>query len=343
MIGYEIAVSTVAIMISIGGIVLGIGYGIDDRRLKSFGKDELLQSFINAIIIGALFTFFSPNGLGISLVNSVVQSSNIEASCSGFMSDNYAICFADNYLVGVQPVGIGGARYPSLLDASFTLLAPLTGSYLLLGVISATELNLGFASFSFSSILSPVMSEESFIIKLITFGIIDLYTQSALLSVVSLVAIPLLLPVGIVLRTFYLTRKIGGTIIAIAIGLFAVYPLTYLLDAQITANYSTSLGANAFTAFNLNSQSIQEQILSAGSSSISTNSITNFGSGLLSSLTNVASSFTDVLRQVMAAISVLIIEVFFFPLFSLIITIVSIRELATALGSEVSFGKFDIF
>ncbi len=343
MIGYEIAVSIVAIMISIGGIALGIGYGIDYRRLKSFGKDELFQSFINALILGALFTFFSPSGMGVSLVNSIVQSSNVQAYCSGFMNDNYAICFADNYLVGLQPIKIGNASYPSLLDASLTMLVPLTGSYLLLGVISATDLNLGFASFSFSSILSPVMSEESFIIKLLTFAIIDLYTQSALLSVVSIVAIPFLLPIGIVLRTFYLTRKVGGMIMAIAIGLFAVYPLTYLLDAQITANYSAGLGPQAFTTFNLNSQSMQEQILSAGSGGISANAITPIGNGLLSGLTKLVSSFTGVFRQVMAAVSVLIIEVFFFPLFSLIITIVSIRELASALGSEVSFGKFDIF
>ncbi len=343
MIGYGVAVSIVAIMISIGGIVFGIGYGIDDRRLKAFGKDELLQSFINAVIVGSLFTFFSPNGFGMAIVNSVVQSSNVQASCLGFMKNNYAICFADNYLIGIDPVKIGGNSYPSLLDASLMMLTPLTGSYLLLGIISATDLNLGVASFSFSSILSPVMSEEGFIIKLLTFAIIDLYTQSALLSVIALVAVPLLLPVGIVLRTFYFTRKVGGMIMAVAIGLFAIFPLTYLLDAQITATYSTGLGLQALSEFSLNSQSIQGAVLSAGASGVSTNSISSAGSTILSELGKLVSSFTDVLQRIMASLSILIIEVFFFPLLSLMITIVSIREMATVLGSEISFGKFDIF
>ena len=47
MLGYSIAVSVIAIMISVGGIVFGLGYAFDNNRLKMFGRDELVQSFIN--------------------------------------------------------------------------------------------------------------------------------------------------------------------------------------------------------------------------------------------------------------------------------------------------------
>ena len=343
MIGYSIAASVIAIMIAIGGMILGVGYAMDDKKLKNFGRDELFQSLINGVILGSLFVFLSPGGLGVAVINGAVQSSGGGATCSSFMQFNYAICFADNYLVGLNPVKIENRSYPSLLDSSLALLVPISTSYALLGVISATNIDLGIASFSFSSILAPVLSEEEFLLKALTFAVVGLYTQAALLEVVAVIAVPLVLPMGIILRTFYFTRKLGGMLIAVAIGLYAVFPLTYLFDAQVTATYSTSLNSQSFSSFTLSSQNLQNEILSVGGSAVSSNSISNIGSSIISGVTGLVNSFTSMVRELVSALSMLIVEVFFFPLFSLVLTIVSIREMATILGSEVSFGKFDIF
>jgi hypothetical protein len=43
------------------------------------------------------------------------------------------------------------------------------------------------------------------------------------------VLFPSLLALGIILRTFFFTRKVGGLLIAIAIGLYTVYPLMYIM------------------------------------------------------------------------------------------------------------------
>ena len=343
MLGYSIAVSVIAIMISIGGMIFGVGYAMENRKLKDFGRDELLQSFINGAIVGSLFIFFSPGGLGTGIINGLAVGSNAAATCQGYMSSNYAICFAYNYLVGIKPVGIDNGMYPSLLDSSLELLLPVSGLYITLGLISSTQLDLGIASISFSTILAPVLSQQDFIITALTFAIISIYTQSALLSVVSIVAVPFLLPIGLVLRTFYPTRRLGGTMVAIAIGLFAVFPLTYLLDAQITANYSGAVNQTTVSSFTLQAQSIQSQIFSVGGGSVSTNSISGVAQQLASGVSDLASSFADLIKQIISWIAILIVQVFFFPVLSVVLTITSIRELAKVLGSEVSFGKFDIF
>lgn len=53
--------------------------------------------------------------------------------------------------------------------------------------------------------------------------------QKALLEGIAWVVGPILLMVGIILRSFILTRKAGGTLIAAGIGLLIIYPLTYAL------------------------------------------------------------------------------------------------------------------
>ena len=51
----------------------------------------------------------------------------------------------------------------------------------------------------------------------------------------------------------------------------------------------------------------------------------------------------SLISQIINMVTIVIVEAFFLPIFSLILTVVSARELAKILGSELSFGKFDIF
>ncbi len=341
MLGYYIGLSVVGIMLSIGGIVLGFGYAFDDKKLKSFGRDEIINSVINGAILASLFLFFSQNGLGVSIINGLVSGSGAEATCQGFMSINYAVCFAYNYLVGVSPISINGNSYPSLLEDSLGMLLPISSTYIILGIIASTKLSIGIASVSFSSVLAPVLAQEDFIITSITLAIIGIYVQSALLDIISIVAIPLLLPVGIVLRTFYPTRRLGGTIIAIAIGLFAVFPLTYLLDAQVAASYSSAAGSSSISQFSTQANGVEGSIIGVSEAANSTKgTILGYLTGGVSQL---ASSFESIVNRILDTLAILIIEVFFFPTFSVILTITSIRELSRVLGSEVSFGRFDVF
>ena len=65
--GYSIAITLVAIMVSVAGIIFGIGYSMDDRRLKELGRAELYQAIINGVIVGSLLLAFGTNGIVPSL------------------------------------------------------------------------------------------------------------------------------------------------------------------------------------------------------------------------------------------------------------------------------------
>lgn len=337
MIGYSIAVVVLAIMLMVGGIVYSIGIASDIRKLKDFGKDEILQTAINGVIVGTLIIALSQGGAISTVINGIVLNVSHGISCPAFNS-NYAICFANNYLVGTT-INIKGSRFPSLLDAALELLIPTATAYGIIGTFSSVSLSVGLASISFKAIFSPILTEETYIISALTFSIISIYIQSALLEVISIITLPLLLPTGIILRTFYPTRKLGGSIIALSIGLFLIFPLTYLLDAQIAYNYSNVTAATSAASILTYSKSISSNIFSMNRNS----SISTYMSGTLNIASNFFSMFLTMISSILKAVALLVIEVFFMPAFSIILTAISTREFAKLLGSEISFGKFDIF
>ena len=98
--GLNLAVLLISVMLSIGGIVLGVGYAIESKKFKEFGKEEIIQSLINGALVGGLLMLFSSGGIVNGFMNSVVMQSGTSISCDAFLSYNSALCFAYNYLVG---------------------------------------------------------------------------------------------------------------------------------------------------------------------------------------------------------------------------------------------------
>ena len=341
---YNIAVMLIAIMLSVSGIVLGLGYAIDDKRMKEFGRSELYQSIINGVIVGTLIAAFATGGIFAAVINSMVGSMGASAACEQSMSGNYAICFAYDYLVGIHPISISGVSYPSLLEESAGLLIPVSVLYAGLSMLGSIHLSIGIVSIGFSSMLKPALTALDYVIEALTASIIGIEVQSILLKFISVTAIPVLLPIGIVLRIFYFTRRLGGAIMAIAIGLFAVFPLTYVLNATLVSSYSSNINNGVITSF-INTETSTASGIIGSATSISNNTKYAYGivGSLESSINGIINGIEGFLNQLMNAIAFIIIEVFFLPIFSIILTAISIRELARVLGSEISFGRLYIF
>ncbi len=350
--GYDIAIGVLAIMLSAAGILLGIGFAANDRKLKELGRAELYQVVVNAAIIGALFLAFSQYGVFTAIINNLTNSSVSQPYCDPILGYNSAICFAYNYLVGSAAINVGGNSYPSLLTSTFSLLAPLTVLYVGIGTLSTINISVVVVSVGLAGLkifLSPLHG----IIDFLTANIFLIAAQAALLKFIAITAVPVLLPVGLILRTFYFTRRLGGAIIAVAIGFFAVFPMTYVFDAEVMNAYANGSTAQIFSSAlgAVNSATSATQSISSSTYqlaqsmlSISFNSITfdpfSIASSFLSAFSN---AFTALVDAIEAVVTFLIIQVFILPSFSLILTVISIRELARILGSEISFGRFDVF
>jgi hypothetical protein len=342
---YSIAVALIAIMLSIAGMVLGIGYAVNDRKLKEFGISEIYQCAINGVIVGSLIVAFSSGGIVTMLINNSVTNASLGATCDSSLSGNYAICFAYNYLVGLNPVTINGASYPTLIDASLGLLGPVSLLYTGLSILSSIKLSLGIISIGFASALNPILTALNYVIEALTASVIAIEVQGILLRFIAAVAVPVLLPAGIVLRTFYLTRKLGGALMAIAIGLFAVLPMSYVLNAELTSTYVGALDNSTVSSFVLGATQTSSGVISdaAGLGGNLANQTPSLSSYFTGSINALVQGFDNFIEKLAGFIALLIIEVFFLPAFSIILTVISIREIAKALGSEISFGKLYIW
>lgn len=341
---YSVAVTLIAIMLSVSGIVLGIGYAMDDRKLKEFGRSEIYQSIINGVIVGTLIVAFGTGGFFSVLINNIAGNAHISATCEQSMSGNSAICFAYNYLVGLQPVTINGASLPTLMSTSVGLLTPISLLYAGLSLLSSIKLSFFIVSLGFADVLNPIITALQYIIEILTAAIIGIEVQGVLLKFISVIAMPVLLPVGIVLRTAYVTRRLGGAVMAIAIGLFAVFPLTYILNASLASNYLSNINNGTINTFITTEISANHNIINTVTS-INGNSknVTGIVNFTISSVNALISGFGNFLNQLTNYVALIVIEVFFLPVFSIILTAISIRELARILGSEISFGRLFIF
>ena len=187
-------------MLSISGIILGLGYVLDDKRLKEIGKNEIYQSVINGALVGGLLLLFASSGILTSIINSVTLSNNLAFSCPGYMDANAALCFSYSYLVGVQGYSISGVQYSSLFITISTLLAEMFALSTALGVIAAVKLNLLIISISFSSILGPIIGELQYVMKIMTTLAIGVTVQAAFISFIAVTATTIILPTGMILR-----------------------------------------------------------------------------------------------------------------------------------------------
>ncbi len=334
---YAVAVDLIAIMLSVSGIALGLGVATGEKRLREFGASELQQAILNGAIVGAIVFSLGGNGIIAALINGVTSNSQLEASCQGFMGSNYALCFAYNYLVGPGTVGINGVSYLPLAETALGVLAGTAGVYVSLGALGAVSMGNGILGVSLGGMINPILSQLGYLLGAIGASIVSIEAQGILLKFVALTAMQVLLPVGMVLRIAYVTRRLGGAIMAMAIGLFAVLPLTYVLNAELVASYSSALNSTTMGAFKLNTSSIASGI-SGGFQQFNASN----PSRIPEILNGILSLLEGFVWQALNLVAQLVIEVFFLPVLSLVLTAISIRELARVLGSEVSFGRLYI-
>jgi hypothetical protein len=340
--GFTIAVDVIGIMLSISGIVLGLGYALDDKKLKEFGKNELYQSIINGVLVGGMLILFANNGIITQAINSLIPS-NTSFSCPSYMKVNLAICFAYSYLAGINPFTFMGTSHISLLETTTTLLAALFLLSALLGAIASIELNLVFITLNLSYLVKPFISEIQYVISILSTIAVSISAQAFLLMFISLVSTTILLPLGLVLRAFYPTRKLGGFFIAVMLGLYIIFPLSYLFNATLLNAYSANYSISNINVLVGNASSLKNEtlgMLNRGGSnqSASSGSIIN----IESDATNLFSGLGSAINRLLSFLSSIIMQVFILPIFSLIITGISIREFSQLLGSEAFFGKFKI-
>ncbi|MCI0503930.1 hypothetical protein L0Y65_04425 [Candidatus Micrarchaeota archaeon] len=353
-VGIEVAVIVVTASIVLAGILVGLGRAFGFKRIEMFGLEELMQSIINAAIIGSFAAV-------VELVG-VISSSVVSETCS-----------KGNVIVQLS------CSLGNLNDSLFFL---MQGMMRLLNIVGYyQDLALDFGAFSVSPFanLSPVsdaLSQQLLSTSMIMM-LVELNAQIA--AFIGQNALALLFPVGLVLRTFFATRKVGGFMIALAIGLYVFYPTFILVFPDpapdimnstalvenftnnsfyatvpvidLNSNYAIAgkldllsgrcdpadfnistwvvfeNGTNVTYATNVSNTTTicDDWLLSQNlTSNVTANMTTDFSGGLTMILQSDGSSLAKA-----AVYSVIA------PIFSLAVTFVFVRELANILGSEI--------
>jgi len=207
---WQIPIIAATISILLGGILFGIGLGFGIKRIRIAGQEEIFQGIISAAMAGGIITF--------SLFIESIASSTLPPAfppCPSFAGQNSTNSF---YLCNLEALSNAYLYLGDYLSTSSNILGFISSVKISFDSVSAQPF---FALESFSSFLFT-LSSYSYLIHSLAFMELQLF------DAINKSAILVLLPAGILLRTFFATRKLGAACMALSVSFYLFYPLFFL-------------------------------------------------------------------------------------------------------------------
>ncbi len=300
-----IASTVVTLSIILSGILLGVGKTIGSKKIEFFGAEELLQSVINAALVGAYAGIVE---IATSLSNEIAE---VSQCMDGDALENLACTF---HQVSIEMFKVIGGLF---------ILTNMVGYY--------QTLTLEFASFSIQPLVNLSSVAGIFGLQLIIMQ--QLLTISEfnyqLINFFGPQLLSLFLPLGLVFRSFFPTRRLGGFLIALAVGIYLFFPFMVLIfPTPIPMLEQTG---NMIENITNNSNYATVPIVDLNGSGAIGEKIDNLTKGDFTG--DLAMSIESVSQSISSAT----LYVLFAPLFGLLITIIFIKEITDILGGEFFF------
>jgi len=280
-----------------------LGSFMGNPGLTARAKNEMYQVLVTALFLASIILFVS-------------VACNVDVSGVG--------------------LGVGGNMY-YVAELYLAWLRDMVASTLA-SFIFLSHVVLGFTSFSagvpitfvtvygqpFTGMYS-MMTLLNLLINVLSISLLVTIAQIVTLKIIEVSALNVLLPVGVVCRSFPITRRFGGALMAIAIGLYIGYPFLLVLDfafmGQSTSIADVSSLSLVWDAFKSNFISIAAGVYT--------------GNPLMSLYAVQAFALDLFLNTVIARFAPVIVAAFLLPAINGIVLVVLVRELSRALGEEV--------
>ena len=232
---FDAAILAATISILLGGILFGVGLGFGLRRMRLFGAEEIGQGIISAAMAGAIFSFAL---LADATVSSMVPHGAVP-SCPGIASPTGS------------PFSYYSCNLQSLSDSLRSLCSSLSRSADITGFASSLSINAGvisaqpfFALQSASKQLSDASAQSGFLSALS-------FLELSLAGAIQSSALQIFLPAGLLLRTFFATRRLGSAAMALSISAYLIFPLLFLYTFTVSsAGAAISDAAGSASSFN---------------------------------------------------------------------------------------------
>ena len=241
-----------ALIISILFIAFAYMFGIafDVRDLKAWGSVELNQLVVTGIILICLISVISfLDGILMTIVNYAQlsdASTGEKLQCQVTDSTLCSIRTADAYISGISKMIEDNAATAVDYSVNAAMYSNARVSAYCTQLISPIPCLWLSASMGIPGEAQKIMDVDraSTILEWYQNILSSLYAQQFFVKEVSYKIGPILLLLGIVARSFFLTRKTGGLLIASAVGIMFVFPAMYAFD-WFTLNV-TLFGDKAF-------------------------------------------------------------------------------------------------
>ncbi len=233
---FDLAIIAATISILIGGISFGMGIGLQHARIRLFGQEELAQGIVSAAMVGGIFAFYSIlNAAALAAVPpsslpSCPRSHDVANSPFGF------------YECHLEALSVSYAASSSALSQSALITGFASSLKITDGNVSAQP----FFALEGASRSISAQSEKAGEISALS------YSSLELAELVRVSALAIFLPVGLLLRAFFATRRLGAAVMAIAVSAFMVYPLlfmhTYPISTALPSSVAAARVSNDFNA-----------------------------------------------------------------------------------------------
>lgn len=315
--GFDLAIIAATISILIGGILFGVGLGFGIRRIRLLGAEEIGQGIISAAMVGCLISFaLLLDSTTASLVPSALPSC---PSIQNPSSSPYSY-----YACNLESLQSSLLNLASSISRAGDIAGFASSLRLSVGVISAQPF---FALESASQGLYGASFQAHSLASLAFF-------EAQLALFIQISALAVLLPAGLLLRTFFATRRLGAAAMALAISAYFVYPLFFLYTFSISQAGAAASQALAQTvAFNQEFASVPLLDLDDTSSvrdTIDAMSQGDFGSKI--------QPLFPLSSQAMALAA---LDLILYPLVSLIVSAVAALEFYRLLSAPIFLPYFD--
>ena len=200
----------------LAALVYMVSHIIGSPELEAWSKSELYEVSASAMLVGSAFFFI---GLLIAVSTELTGASYVQ------IADNYVHNLSGELLriYGLMLKGVFAMGFLGYLGTELSIVLVPTG-IVNIGVTGQLYPFGGMNLLSNSLIMFT---------NIVSFAIMATIGQKVILDFVLGSAFRILLPVAIVLRCFTFTRKLGATLMAIAIGAYIVYPITLVMNDQI--------------------------------------------------------------------------------------------------------------
>jgi hypothetical protein len=208
-------------------LVYMIGSLMDNVSLTARAKAEFWEIITTSLILGSVILLTS-------------TACAFEPSSMGFDTNGNMFAVANSYLLWLRSFTL--AVFKDLLTMSNTV------AVLLSTIGGFTVFGIGVSGQPFAG-LQAYMHIINLFMNGTMICLITTIAQITVLKFIQAGVFNILLPVGIVCRSFPFTRQFGGALIAISVGLYIFYPFMLVVDDAIMGTPSSNPNAHESIQF----------------------------------------------------------------------------------------------